>query len=83
MAYLMSFSHTGIERGMCDGEGERMMLELSWSSTSLLSYTTVSGMTAFAASIKWKKKRCERECFLDYHVIYVSSCLFSESQADL
>lgn len=56
MSYLMS-SHRGIKRGMFDGEGERMILELSWSFTSLPSYTAVSGVTAFAASIKGRKKK--------------------------
>lgn len=52
MAYLMFvlMQWGGIKRGMLDEEGEKIVLVLSWSFTSLLSYATVSGVTAFAVS---------------------------------
>lgn len=79
MAYLV-FSHSGIKRRMFGGEGERMILELSWSFTSLPSYISV--VTTFAASIKLKEKKSARVfSWLPFNLCFVLCLVWMPSRS--
>lgn len=75
MAYLMSVLTEW------DKEGDTGAILVFYIFT-LIYYCLWGDSICCKHKVKWGKKNA-KVCFLDYHLICVSSCLLSESQADL